>query len=147
MNNPIIVILLSEKLNGKWKNNMNIVLICENYTFVRREECPPELATNAPRTVREAYDHWSQANNKACYYMLATMSNVLRIKCKMIETTYKILESLQAMFGQPSDQSRHDAFKAAMKAKIKVGTSVREHVLKMINWLKEDEIHGALINK
>ena len=105
MNYPIIVILLSEKLNSKnfvkWKSNKIIVLICENYKFILTKECPPELATNATRTVREAYDHWIQANNKARCYMLAGMSNVLRIKCEKMETTYEIMESLQTMFGQP----------------------------------------------
>ena len=62
MNNPFIAILLSEKLNSenfvKWKSNMSIVLICENYKFVLTEECPPEPAANAPCTVREASDRW-----------------------------------------------------------------------------------------
>ena len=81
MNYPIISILSSEKLNGqnfvKWKSNMNLVLICENYKFFLTEECPPKPTTNATRTVREAYDHWIQANNNAYYYMLAGMSDVL----------------------------------------------------------------------
>ena len=85
MNNPIIAILSSEKLNDEnfinWKSKMNIVLICQNYKFVLTEECPSKHATNAPRTVREAYDCWIQANNKAHYYMLAAISDVLRIKC------------------------------------------------------------------
>ena len=55
MNNPIIAILSSEKLNSKnffkWKSNMNIVLICENYKFVLTEECPLELFANVSRTV------------------------------------------------------------------------------------------------
>ena len=74
--------------------------------------------------------------------MLADMSNVLTIKCEKIETTYEIIESLHAMFGQPSDQSRHDAFRAAMNAKMKAKTSMREHLLKVINWLNEDKIHA-----
>ena len=75
MNNPIIAILSSEKLNSEnlvnWKNNMNSVLICENYKFVLTKECPPEHAANAPCTVQEAYDCWIQASNKARCYMLA----------------------------------------------------------------------------
>ena len=90
--------LSSEKLNGenfvKWKSNMNIVLICENYKVIFTEEGPPEPVANAPCTVREAYDCWIQANNKARCYMLATMSNVLRINCKRMETGYEIMESL-----------------------------------------------------
>ena len=107
MNNPIITILWSEKLNGenfiKWKSNMNILLICENYKFVFTEECPLEPAANDPYTVREANDHRIQANNKVRCYMLVAMSDRLRIKCEKIETTYEIMESLQAMFGKPSD--------------------------------------------
>ena len=63
--------------------------------------------------------------------MLAVMPDVLRIKCKKMEIAYEIMESLQVMFRQPFDQSCHDAFKAAMNAKMKVGTSEREHVLKI----------------
>ena len=66
------------------------------------------------------------------------MSDVLKIKCEKMETAYEIMESLQAMFGQPSDQLHHDAFKAAMNTKMKAGTSVREHQAK---------IHGAVIDE
>ena len=79
--------------------------------------------------------------------MLAAMSDVLRIKCEKMETTYKIMESLQEMFAQPSNQSRLDAFKANMNARMKAKTFVREHVLKMINWLNETKIHGAVIDE
>ena len=83
MNFPIVAILLSAKLNGenfvKWKNNMNLVLICETYKFVLAEECLPKPVANATRTIQETYDHWIQANNKARCYMLAGMSDILRI--------------------------------------------------------------------
>ena len=137
MNNPIIAILSSEKLNSEnfvnLKSNMNIILICENYKFILTEEFSPWLAANAPCTVREAYDHWIGANNKARYYILVAMSDVLRIKCGKIETAYEIIDSLQGMFGQPSIQLCHDAFKAAMNANMEAKTFVWEHVLKMIN--------------
>ena len=55
MNNPIIAILLSKKLNDenfvKWKSNKTIVLMWKNYKFVLTEECPLKPATNAPHTV------------------------------------------------------------------------------------------------
>ena len=82
---------------------------------------------NTTRTIQKAYDHWIQANKKARYYMLASMPDVLRIKCEKMETTYEIMESLHEIFGQPSDELHHDAFKAAMNTKMKVETSVREH--------------------
>ena len=51
------------------------------------------------------------------------------------------------MFGQQSDQCRHEATHSYMNAKMKKGVSVREHVLNMINLIHEAEIHGATINE
>ena len=82
MSNPILSLLATEKLTGenfvKWKSNMNIALLCDNYKFVLKEECPPEPAANATQIVQDAYDHWINANNKARCYLLASMSNVVR---------------------------------------------------------------------
>ena len=145
--NPIIALLANEKLTGdnfiKWKSNMNIVLVSEDYKFVLMEESPPQPATNATCAAREK---WTHANNKARCYMLAGMTDVLRAKHERMETAYEIMESLQAMFGQQSDQSRHDAIKKAMNAKMKRGTPVRDHVLNMINYFGEAEAHRATID-
>ena len=82
MSNPILSLLATEKLTSenfvKWKSNMNIALLCDNYKFVLTEECPLEPAANATRTVRDAYDRWINVNNKARCYLLASMSDVLR---------------------------------------------------------------------
>ena len=123
------------------------MLICENQKFVLIEEYPPEPPANASRTVRERYDSWIHSNNKACCYMLASMNDVLRKKHEGIETAYEIWESLQAMFGQQSEQCRHEATHSYMNAKMKKGVLVREHVLNMINMMHEAEIHGATIGE
>ena len=34
-----------------------------------------------------------------------------------------------------------------MNTKIKAETFLKEYVLKMINWLNEDEIHGAIVDE
>ena len=51
------------------------------------------------------------------------------------------------MFGQQSDQCRHEATRSYMNAKMKKGVSVKEHVLNMINLMHEAEIHGATIDE
>ena len=148
--NPIIALLANEKLTGDnfitWKNNMNIVLVSEDYKFVLTEECPPQPAANATRAARKSYEKWTHANNKARCYMLAGMTGVLRAKHEKMETAYEIMESLQAMFGQQSDQSRHDAIRKAINAKMKRGTPVRDHILNMINYFGEAEVHRATID-
>ncbi|KAL5542695.1 hypothetical protein UlMin_010405 [Ulmus minor] len=114
MSNLIIAILGNEKLTNdnfvKWKSNMNIILVCENYKYVLMEECLPAPAANATRIVRDMYEKWIETNNKAHCYLLASMSDVIRTKHEGMETTYEIMESLQLMFGRPSEQSRHEAF-------------------------------------
>ncbi|RVX04672.1 Copia protein [Vitis vinifera] len=57
------------------------------------------------------------------------------------------MDSLQQMFGSPSEQARHEAVKAVMNSKMKNGSSVHEHVLKMIHHFNEVEINGAKIDE
>ncbi|XP_074559221.1 uncharacterized protein LOC141815202 [Curcuma longa] len=150
MSSAPILTLLNEKLTGenfiKWKSNINIALVCENLKFVLTEECPSEPPSSASRSVREIYDKWVIANNKAKGYMLAGMSDVLRLKHEHVENAYQIMDSLQAMFGQQSSQSKHEAIKNAMNAKMKKGQSVGAHVLNMVNYFTEAETHGATID-
>ena len=53
--------------------------------------------------------------------MLARMNDVLRKKHEDMETTYEIWESLQAMFGQQSNQCRHESTHSYINAKMKKG--------------------------
>ncbi|KAL6327640.1 hypothetical protein AAG906_022203 [Vitis piasezkii] len=130
MSNPIFSLLASQVLTGenfvKWKSNMNILLINENYHFVLKEDCPPVPPANASKAVSEEYNRWIIANNKARCYLLAAMNE---------------------MFGRPSEQAHHEAVKAVMNSKMKNGSLVREHVLKMIHHFNEAEINGAKIDE
>ncbi|EXC16345.1 hypothetical protein L484_006552 [Morus notabilis] len=65
MSNPIFTLLASQILNGenfvKWKSNMNILLICENYHFILKEDCPPVPPANAARALTEPTTRLEQA--------------------------------------------------------------------------------------
>ena len=76
------------------------MLVSENNRFVHTEECPAKPVANAARSVREPYERLIQANNKARDYMLASMSDVLRLKHERMETAIEIMDSLQNMFGK-----------------------------------------------
>ncbi|XP_062075136.1 uncharacterized protein LOC133779159 [Humulus lupulus] len=95
----------------------------------------------------EKYDAWILSNNKAKCYIIARMSDILRLKHEDMETAYEIWESLQAMFGQQSNQCRYQATRAYMNMKMKKGVSIREHVLNMINTMHDEEVHGATIDE
>ena len=53
-----------------------------------------------------------------------------------METAIEIMDSLQNMFGKQSEQSRHEATRKYMNAKMSKGTPVRDHVLNMANYIK-----------
>ena len=78
--------------------------------------------------------------------MLASMSNVLRLKHEMMETTIEIMDFLQNMFEKQSEQSSHEATRKYMNAKMSMSkcTPVRDHVLNMANYINEAELHGAI---
>ncbi|KAG6510438.1 hypothetical protein ZIOFF_028459 [Zingiber officinale] len=151
MGNPIMSLLPNNTLTGenfpKWKSNINIVLVSENNRFVLTEECPPVPPANATRAVRELYDRWIASNNKAKAYMLASMSNALRSKMEPKECAFEIMESLQEMFGQQSEQARHEATRKYTNARMILGTHVRYHVMQMTNYFSEAEMHGAVIDE
>ena len=115
MSSSIIALLKNEKLTGKnyttWKSNLNTILVVYDLRFVLMEECPPVPARNAPQTVRDAYDRWTKANDKARVYILASLSDVLAKKHEAMVTARMIMESLQEMFGQPSIQIRNKTLK------------------------------------
>ncbi|KAG6467586.1 hypothetical protein ZIOFF_074616 [Zingiber officinale] len=151
MGNPIMSLLTNNTLTGenfpKWKSNINIVLVSENNRFVLTEECPPVPPANVTRAVRELYDRWIASNNKAKAYMLASMSDALRSKMEPKECAFEIMESLQEMFGQQSEQARHEATRKYTNARMILGTHVRDHVMQMTNYFSEAEMHGAVIDE
>ncbi|EXC27155.1 Retrovirus-related Pol polyprotein from transposon TNT 1-94 [Morus notabilis] len=75
------------------------------------------------------------------------MSDVLRKKHEEMETAYEIMESLEAMFSAPSEKARLDAVRAFMNDKMKKSSSVKAHVLNMIDHLYDAELNGARIDE
>jgi len=63
-----------------------------------------------------------------------------------METTTEIMASLHQMFGQNTHFAREAALKRITDTKMEEGTKVRDHVLKMMDYLNEVEIHGVQIN-
>ena len=79
-------------------------------------------------------------------YILASISNILQAKNQNLETATKIMDSLQQMFGQSTRSVRQAALKEIMNSKMGKGIRVRDHILKMMDYLNEAKIQGAQIN-
>ncbi|XP_062079982.1 uncharacterized protein LOC133784717 [Humulus lupulus] len=149
--NPIISLLSKEVLTGenlmKWKSNINIVLIGDNSKFVMTKTEPDFPGENASKAMREKYDRWTTANNKAKVYMLASISEMLRKKMEEVENAYDIMEQLQEMFGHKSVQASFEATKKYVNCRMAPGQHVRDHFIKMTNYFQEVELHGATIDE
>ncbi|KAH9743690.1 hypothetical protein KPL70_003387 [Citrus sinensis] len=103
-------------------------------------------ADDAHRNQRRLYEKWQKANEMGKCYILASISNILQTKHQNLETATEIMDSLQQMFGQSTRSARQAALKGIMNSKMGKGTRVRDHVLKMMDYLNEAEIQGAQID-
>ena len=92
MSSSIIALLKKDQLTGEnyatWKSKLNMILVIVDLRFVLMEECPPFPTKNASQSVRDAYDHWTKANDKACIYLLSNMFDMLNKKCETMVTTH-----------------------------------------------------------
>jgi uncharacterized NAD(P)/FAD-binding protein YdhS len=151
MASAVINLLGADKLTGQnyanWKNTINTVLVIDDLKFILIEECPPVPAQNAPRNVRDAFDRWIKANDKARVYILASLSDILAKKHESMVSARDIMDSLRGMFGQASTHLKHDALKFIFNARMKEGSSVREHVLNMMVHFNVAEMNGAVIDE
>ncbi|KAA0068204.1 gag/pol protein [Cucumis melo var. makuwa] len=71
-----------------------MILVIVDLHFVLKEKSPPFPTQNVSHSVRDAYDRWTKANDKADICILASMSDILSKKHEIIVTARQIMESL-----------------------------------------------------
>ncbi|KAA0026154.1 gag/pol protein [Cucumis melo var. makuwa] len=113
MSSSIIALRKKDQLTGenyaKWKSKLNMIIVIVDLHFVLMEECPPFPTKYASQSVRDAYDRWTKANDKARLHILASMSDILSKKHEIMVTARQIMDSLREMFGQPSIHIKQEA--------------------------------------
>ena len=62
------------------------MLIGDNSKFVKTEESPEVPTKGATKSVRDKYERWQKANNKAWYYMLTSMVDTLKKNTETVNT-------------------------------------------------------------
>ncbi|XP_075103708.1 uncharacterized protein LOC142178278 [Nicotiana tabacum] len=149
--NPLTSILNQNKLEGSnyidSKRNLNIVLTAEGYKFVITEECPEKPDEDASDDQVKACDKWVKADEMSLCYILASMANDLQHQHQSMGSAYDMLENLKQMFGEQNRVAKQTAMKALLNTKMAEGSSVRDHVLKMMGPLNELEVLRAVIDK
>ncbi|KAH9751450.1 hypothetical protein KPL71_014302 [Citrus sinensis] len=148
--NPLLIILVKNELTGEnyldWKLNLFNILTAKGSKYVLTQPCPPEPSLYDYRNQREPYEKWCEANKMAKRYILASISVELHKKHRSMEMATEIMASLHQMFGQNTHFAREAALKRITDTKMEEGTKVRDHVLKMMDYLNEVEIHSVQIN-
>ncbi|XP_070055303.1 uncharacterized protein [Nicotiana tomentosiformis] len=81
----------------------------------------------------------------ARYYILASMANILQHQHQSIRSAYDMLESLKEMFSEQNRAAKQTTMKALLNTKIAEGSSIRDHVLKMMGLLNELEFSIILL--
>nr|XP_016458870.1 PREDICTED: uncharacterized protein LOC107782502 [Nicotiana tabacum] len=116
------------------------------YKFVITEECL-EKPENAVDDQVKSYDKWVKADEMTRCYMLSSMANILQHQHQSMGSAYNMLESLKEMFGEQNHAAKQTSMKALLNTKMDEGSSIKDHVLKMISLLNELEVLGAMIDK
>ncbi|TYK09545.1 gag/pol protein [Cucumis melo var. makuwa] len=124
-----------------------MILVIADLHFVLMKKRPPFPTQNASQSIRDAYNRWTKANDKAHLYILASISDILSKKHEIVVTAHQIMDSLNKMFGQPSIQIKQEAIKYVYNARMKEGESVREHVLIMIVNFNVAKMNGAVFDE
>ncbi|XP_057776433.1 uncharacterized protein LOC130995216 [Salvia miltiorrhiza] len=78
-------------------------------------------------------------------YIMITMSSALQLEHQSLETTATIMRNLEELFGESDRSVRFVLMRKLMSSNMTEGSSVREHVLGMINHFNELDVLGGRI--
>lgn len=144
--NPVACILDGHKLLGfnylDWLRNLKIVLDFEKLTYVLEHSPPAGVNDDATEEEKIALQKWRDDDYKTKYYMIASMSDELQKQYKNISHAYEIHARLDKLYGAKSRISRYQILRDLFNTRMTEGSSVHDHVLKMINMVEKLEYLG-----
>ncbi|XP_024029850.1 uncharacterized protein LOC112094069 [Morus notabilis] len=129
-----------------WKRNLKIVLTFEKLNFVLNTPCPPEPPVDPPNEVFVAYQCWKDSDDMARCYMMESMSTVLQAQHEDYITARQIMDNLEDMFGGQAAKKCREALSNLINYRQKAGSSIKEHMLKLMGYLAEVQTNGADID-
>ncbi|KAM6580837.1 hypothetical protein CsatA_004611 [Cannabis sativa] len=105
---------------------------------------PEQLVENATKAVKEKFECWQNANNKARYFMLSSMVDTLKTRFANTLTAVEIMNQLIELFRMASIQARFEVTKNFINARMRPHQSVHDHLLQMTSYFQEVQNHGAV---
>ncbi|CAA0822318.1 Unknown protein, partial [Striga hermonthica] len=116
------------------------------YKFVLTTHAPAPLSAQSTEEEREAHRKWHKADEMARCYILAYMSNVLQQQHHTMPTAADMMLSLKELFVEQDRAARFEAMRKIMSSVMPERASMREHVLKMMEYLNEIDVLGGNID-
>ncbi|KAK6151810.1 hypothetical protein DH2020_014445 [Rehmannia glutinosa] len=148
--NPLAAILDTNRLTSPnfvdWLRNLRIVLQSECREYVLDAAPPQNPPVNT--TEEEFAKHRKQMNDdaQAWCYMLASMSNELQRQNDGLKHATEILLHLKELYGEHTRQARYQILKELFRCRMKEGSSVHDHGLKMIALIERLESLGIVMD-
>ncbi|KAL8147776.1 hypothetical protein AgCh_005192 [Apium graveolens] len=132
-------ILDAHKLTGPnyadWLRNLRIVLRIEKLEYVIDSPKPTEPASDAHNDEHVVYHKWIDDANVAQCIMLASMNIELQKQHEHMDA-HTILMHLQELYDVAGRTARYEISKELFGCRMSEGSSVNDHVLKMINLIE-----------
>ncbi|GAV66178.1 hypothetical protein CFOL_v3_09688 [Cephalotus follicularis] len=134
------MILEKNQLTGPnyvdWLWNVRKVLNSEDIEYVLEAPMPALPVEDASIEDRAIYKKWVADEKKVRSYLMASMSNALQVQHESIRDSREILLHLRELYGETSRNARFQLAAELCVTKMAEGSSVNDHVLKMINAIK-----------
>ncbi|KAL8145008.1 hypothetical protein AgCh_003285 [Apium graveolens] len=132
-------ILDANKLTGlnfaDWLRNLRIVLKSEKMGYILNSPFPKAPDDDATCQEHQEYHNWIDEANVAQCIILASMNPELQKQHEHMDA-YTILVHLQELYDVEGRTARYEISKELFRCKMAEGTSVNDHVLKMINLIE-----------
>src|SRR3990170_8540404 len=116
-----------------WVRNLRIVLRSARKLYVLETDLPAEPVADAPEDECNVWATKDDDHNLVQCLILACMSPGLQ-KCFEFHKPPDMIRELDALYKETAKSERFDIMKALMECKMAVGSSVGEHVVKMIGY-------------
>ncbi|XP_075515839.1 uncharacterized protein LOC142550645 [Primulina tabacum] len=116
--------------------NLKIVLDSERIAYVLDKKPPKETALDIIRTELANLEKWWDHDLQAKSYMLASMSNELHRRFEEAVNAADILLHLKELYVVQTRLERHATVKELTTTRLRDGTSVHEHGVRMIGLIE-----------
>ncbi|XP_077215735.1 uncharacterized protein LOC143850361 [Tasmannia lanceolata] len=147
--NPLARILEDNKPTSPnyvdWKRNLTLELKAAKVYWVLTTEEPKLPGPNALLDVKDRATKWHEDDQMAKCYIIGSMSNMLQQHVGMA-LSMDIMHNLREIFVEQNRRARQIAIKVLVSTKMVEGTLVRDHMLKMMDYLNELEVLEAMLD-